>query len=216
MVKKAKATDPLGPLDAITGMISGFLLAAIAFGVVFTILGDHVSVMGIEADRVCVTTRNVPYGEPVELDKVDRQDLGIRKHVDVDSSGTSVCDKEPDAKAHTLSVLTALPTFVVFLGFILLTHRTIRHAQKHGLFSATLAERIERLGWLLLFGLIGAALIEWLTEGQLLAAMLRDSGWVSGSFGVSVPGIIGAYGLVSIGRIMGHAATLQAEADATI
>ena len=40
--------------------------------------------------------------------------------------------------------------------------------------------------------------------------------WADGSIGISVPGIIGAYGLVSIGRIMNRAAALQAEADATI
>ncbi|KAA1395400.1 DUF2975 domain-containing protein [Aeromicrobium ginsengisoli] len=215
-MKQPQVRDPLGPLDTITRMFAGLLLTLLVFGVAFTIIGDDVSVMDIGSDEVCVTTNRVSGGEPVGVDKLERQGLGIRKHVSVVSSGTLMCDQEPGTKAHTFSVLTALPTYVVFLGFLLLTRRTIRHARQHGLFSVALAERIERLGWLLLFGLFGAALIEWLAEGQLLSAMLRDSGWSSGSFSVSVPGIIGAYGLVSIGRIMSHAAALQADSDATI
>ncbi|KRC65033.1 hypothetical protein ASE12_09825 [Aeromicrobium sp. Root236] len=213
---KPKTRDPLGPLDTITGMISGLLLTLLAFTVVFSVLSDDVSFMGVGDDEVCVSTHLISTIESRELDGADRQDYGIAKHVDVESAKTSVCDEKADVEAHTWGVLTELPSFVVFLGFILLTRRTIRYAQKHGLFSASLADRIERLGWLLLFGLLGAALVEWLAEGQLLSDMLRDADWASGSFGISVPGIIGAYGLVSIGRVMNRAAALQADADATI
>ncbi len=218
-MKKAKVRDPLGPLDAVTGIFAGLLLTGLAFaGIagIAALFNDDISVMGIGENRICVETNQFSYGEMQPIDDLDRQDVGIRKNVKIDSGDTSVCDVKPGATQQALNGLTQIPTFTVFLGFILLTRRTIRHAQKHGLFSATLAARIERLGWLLLFGLVGAALIEWLAEGQLLLGMLRDAGWASGSFGVSVPGIIGAFGLVSIGRIMSHAAALQADADATI
>lgn len=46
--------------------------------------------------------------------------------------------------------------------------------------------------------------------------MVRTADWASGSFSISIPGIIGAYGLVSIGRVMNRAAALQSDADATI
>ena len=213
---KPQTRDPLGPLDTITGMISGLLLTLLAFTVVFSVLSDDVSFMGVGDDEVCVTTHRISTIESRELDDADRQDYGIARHVDVEPAKTSLCDEKAGVEAHTWGVLTELPSFFVFLGFILLTRRTIRYAQKHGLFSASLADRIERLGWLLLFGLLGAALIEWLAEGQLLSDMLRDADWSSGSLGISVPGVIGAYGLVSIGRVMNRAAALQADADATI
>ena len=213
---KPKVRDPLGPLDTITGILAGLLAVGLAFAGLAALFSDNFSVMGVGEDRICVATSQFSYGEMAKIDDLDRQDLGIRKHVKIDSGDMLVCDVKPGTKTQALSGLTQIPTFAVFLGFILLTRRTIRYAQKHGLFSETLAERIERLGWLLLFGLIGAALIEWLAEGQLLSAMLRDADWGSGSFSISIPGIIGAYGLVSIGRIMNRAAALQADSDATI
>lgn len=213
---KPQARDPLAPLDTITGILTGLLIVGLAFAGLAVLFMDNPSFLGIGDDDVCVATNRFGYDIGTELNEFDRQDFGIRKHVEVGSDTTSVCDEKPGITAQVLGGLTTAPTFVVFLGFILLTRRTIRYAQKHGLFSQTLAERIERLGWLLLFGLIGAALIEWLAEGQLLSAMLREADWASGSFSISVAGIIGAYGLVSIGRIMNRAAALQADSDATI
>ena len=104
----------------------------------------------------------------------------------------------------------------MFFGFVLLTRRIIRYGRQHGLFSGELAQRIKRLGWLLLAGLLVAGFLKWLGEGLLLSSMVDSMSWTNGSVGVSVPALIGAFGLVSIGRVMHHAAALQAEADATI
>ena len=215
-MKQPKVRDPLGPLDTITGILTGLLLTGLAFAGLALLIGDNVTFMGVGDNDVCVTTTRFSHGEVAEIDDLDRQEIGIRKHVRIGATDTSVCDEKPGAREQALSGLTQIPTFVVFLGFVLLTRRTIRYAQKDGLFSQTLAERIERLGWLLLLGLIGAALIEWLAEGQLISAMVGEADWASGSFGISVPGIIGAYGIVSVGRVMNRAAALQDDADATI
>lgn len=212
---KRTSSDPLAPLEAITNLFATLTIAAVVVLLISVATGSNGSVLGFGGDDVCVSTTNYAYGD-AEIDELDRRDLGIRKNVRIGSTDTLVCDEKPGNGAQILSGLTQAPTFVVFLGFVLLTLHTIRYARTHGLFSHELARRIERLGWLVLLGMIVAAVIEWLAEGQLLSAMLDDADWGSGSFGMSVPGIIGAYGLVSIGRIMQRAANLQDDTDATI
>lgn len=213
----AKTRDPLGPLDVVTGILAGLLLTALALGGIALVVGDGWSVMGVGADDACVTShRGYATIQSDEGSRELREQDGLRRHVSVNPDSANVCDSRPSAWGKTLFVLTQSPTPLVFLGFILLTRRIITYAQQHGLFSRPLAERIERLGWLLLLGLVLSALVEWLAQGLLLSTMTTRASWSSGSFGISVPGIIGAYGLVSIGRIMLHAAALQADADATI
>ena len=214
---KTKTHDPLGPLDAITSILAGLLLTVLALGGIALAVGDNWSVMGVGADDACVTSHS-GYAT-IQSDDVAhelRKQDGLRRHVSVNPDSANVCDNQPSAWAKSLFVLTQSPTFLVFIGFILLARRIIKYAQQNGLFSQPLAERIERLGWLLLLGLVVSALVEWFAEGLLLSTMTTQASWSSGSFGISVPGIIGAYGLVSIGRVMNHAAALQADADATI
>ena len=216
-MKTPKTRDPLGPLDAITGILAGILLTLLAVGGIALAVGDDWSLLGVGADDACVTShRGYATIQSLEDDPVSRHDDGLKRHVSVSPDSANVCDRQPSAWGHALFILTQSPTFLVFLGFILLARRIITYAQKNGLFSQPLAERIERLGWLLLFGLVGSALVEWIAEGMLLSTMTTTASWSSGSFSVSVPGIIGAYGLVSIGRVMNRAAALQADADATI
>lgn len=213
----AKTRDPLGPLDVITSVFAGLLITGLVFAAIALTFSDNFSVMGIGDDTTCVTSPKA-YAS-VQTDDVpnDVRDLdGLKRNVTTFPDSTNVCDNKPNAWGKTLFVLTQAPTVLVFLGFILLTRRIITYAQQNGLFSLPLAERIERLGWLVLIGLVGAAIVEWLAEGLLLSTMTTQASWSSGSFDISVAGIIGAYGLVSIGRIMSHAAALQADADATI
>ena len=210
----APARDPLAPLDAI---LSVFKIAIVAGVIGFAALipfGDA-TIFNVGDDEVCITT-GTTFGFDDGADKLEREDLGLQRDVEIYGTTSNLCNTDPHLKDQVLIGLTNAPTSIVFIGFVFLTQRTIRYARSNGLFSRPLAERIERLGWLLLLGLVGASVVEWLAEGLLLETMRSTESWTSGSFGISVPGIIGAYGLVSIGRIMKHAAALQAEADATI
>jgi hypothetical protein len=213
-VKQTTMIEPLAPLDAVLSMVKIVIVTGFVFFAVAVPFGN-VTIFNVGDDDVCVTTRN-NFGFDDEMDKFERDTLGLRRGIEVYGESSNFCNTDPHLKDQVLIGLTNGPTSVVFIGFVLLTRRTIRYTRRNGLFSQQLAERIERLGWLLLAGLLGASIIEWLAEGLLIQTMRSTESWASGSFGISVPGIIGAYGLVSIGRIMNRAAALQAEADATI
>jgi hypothetical protein len=215
-VKEPQTRDPLGPLDFVTSFFATLLGVVVVLIVASAIFGWGGSALGMGEESVCVTTDRGTFG--VTEDRYDdvRADDGIHRKVSVGPDGVQFCDGEPDLRQQVFSGLTQAPSSVVFFGFVLLTRRLIRYARQHGLFSPELARRITRLGWLLLAGLLLGGFLKWLGEGWLLASMVDSMSWTDGSVGVSAPALIGAAGVVSIGRIMHHAAALQADADATI
>lgn len=182
------------------------------------VFDDSVSLFGMGREQSVCVDRNMTVGDDDsgELSQLDRDDYQLRDGVTYYSSSTTLCLPDPGADEVALVGLTEAPASVVFVAFLLLTRRIIRYARRHGFFSRPLAARIERLGWLLLLGLLGAAVISWIAEGLLVRRLLTDQSWASGSFHVSVAGIIGAYGIISVGRVMARAAELQSDADATI
>jgi hypothetical protein len=214
-VKEPKTHDPLGPLDAITRILAGVLLTFLTLGAVAAIVDDNASVFGMDRQEICIE-QNFSLTDDTDMVKEMRDARGIRKGMTVFSNMTNVCDPHPGLTTVLLAGLKQIPTALVFIAFLLLTRRTIKYARRNGLFSPEIADRIERLGWLLLLGLLGAAVIEWLADGFLVKHFLTGSSWSSGSFGISIPGIIGAYGLVSIGRVMNRAAALQTDLEGTV
>ena len=215
-MKTPKTRDPLGPLDFVTSFFATLLGVLILLIAASAIFGWGGSALGMGGDSVCVTTDLRTFGLAEDPYGDVRKDEGIDRRVSLDPDGTQLCDGDPDLLQQAASGLTQAPAAIVFFAFVLMTRRIIRYARQHGLFSAELAHRITRLGWLLLAGLLMAGFLKWLGEGLLLSSMVDSMSWTDGSIGVSVPALIGAAGVVSIGRVMNRAAALQADADATI
>lgn len=216
MARKPRIVDALSPLDAITSVLAGIIITLLALGSVWALFDHSVSVFGVGEDTVCIKqgfTMDDGSGDP---DRLERDLFDLRDGVTTYGSSTNVCREDAGVVDQLLLGLTQGPTTIVFVGFLLRTRRTIAFARRHGLFSSELAARVERLGWMLLIGLVGAAVVEWFADGQLAKRLLTDQSWAGGSFSVSVAGIIGAYGIISVGRVMAHAARLQADSDATI
>lgn len=215
MKKQTHVRDPLGPLDAITSLLATVLLAVFALGGVAAIFTDGITFFDVNGPDICIETDG-SLGASADPDSTDREFFGLRDDVTTYPGRTTVCDPSPALADRALAGLSVIPTFAVFVGFLVLTQRTIKYARRHGLFSVPLAKRIERLGWLLVIGLVGAASIQWLASGLLLIRMVPLESWTRGSFSISVAGVIGAYGIISVGRVMARAASLQEDADATI
>ncbi|GAA3523629.1 hypothetical protein GCM10022234_19950 [Aeromicrobium panaciterrae] len=215
-MKRPKTHDPLGPLDFVTSFFATLLGVLILLVTASAIFGWGGSTLGMGGESVCVTTDLRTFGLTEDPYGDVRKEDGIHRKVSIDPDGTQLCDGDPGLRQHASSGLTQAPSAIVFFAFVLLTRRIIRYARRHGLFSVELAQRITRLGWLLLAGLLMAGFLKWLGEGLLLSSMVDSMSWTDGSIGVSVPALIGAVGVVSIGRIMIRAAALQADSDATI
>lgn len=215
MKKQTRRRDPLGPLDTITNVLATVLVVVFAIGGVAAIFTDGITFFDVNGPTICIDADG-SIGASSDLDTMDREFFGLRDDVTTYPSRTTVCDPSPTFADRALEGLSVIPAFAVFVGFLVFTQRTIRYARRHGLFSTSLAKRIERLGWLLVIGLVGAACIEWLASGLLLHRLVSKESWTRGSFSISLVGIIGACGIISVGRVMARAAYLQEDADATI
>lgn len=214
-IKKPRIIDPLSPIDTIASVLLTIIATLVVlFGIAF-VLGEDVTFFDAGSDPICTSSRSSLPDDGQPLDAADRSMRGLRDGVDLSSASTEMCQSRPSVAQTAFSVLAHAPSFLVFVGFLALTRRTIRFARRTGIFSSALALRIERLGFFLLFGLVVAAATEWLADG-LLKASMSSMGWTSGEIHLSIAGVIGAYGIISIGRVMDRAAALQADADTTI
>lgn len=218
MAKKPKVVDALSPLDAIMTMFTILLFTFLGFIALVAIASvfDDQQRPEAGANPIC-RTPNFGFGGTEEGIPADiARSVGLARGVVTQSSGIEVCQENPSTMQTVLNNVSEGPTALVFIGFLVLTRQTIKYARRHGLFSHNLAMRIERLGWLLLIGLIGAATIEWLADGLLKHSMVSTMSWRSGSFSISIAGIIGAYGIISIGRVMSRAATMHSDLEGTV
>lgn len=209
--------DPFAPLE---GVVSFLLTLLVGMCLIFgfsMFYSNGVSVLGMGAREVCVDSANAfssAYDD--ELSKFEKEDLGYKAHTSSSTSEITICNTKPGVKEQALSGLSIAPTTLVFVGFLVLTRRSIKYARSSGPFSAPTARRVQQLGRYLLIGLVVAAVIEWIAKGLLLSTMIEGKGWASGPTHLSVPSIIGALGIVTVGRILQRAVELQDEADATV
>jgi hypothetical protein len=208
MTKSARVRDPLAPLDAVTGLLVTVLVIVFAAGTVAAVFTDGITFFDVNRDSICVETDG-SLGSSSDLDAEDRESYGLRADVTTSAGRTRVCDPSPALADRVLVGLTAIPTFAVFVGFLVLTRRIIKYARRHAVFSASLASRIERLGWFLLVGLIAAAAVEWVARIVLLGRLVPHDASAADPLSVSVAGIIGAAGIISVGRIMARAAVMH-------
>lgn len=216
MVKKSRAIDPLGPLDAATRILVGVLVTFTALAVMSLASGEG-HWFGIGEDSICRTPNFWVGGDEPDPTALWRDDFGLSHGVTLShNSRSEICQNDPSAMQQVWSGLTVAPSFLLFVGLLLLARHTIKYARRVGLFSRALAERVEAFGWLLLIGLAVTASIEWFADGMLKHSMASTMSWHSGSFSVSVAGIIGAYGIISVGRVMARAADMQADLEGTV
>lgn len=216
MAKKSRAIDPLGPLDAATRILVGVLVTFTALAVMSLASGEG-HWFGIGEDPICRTPNFSVGGDGPDRTAQLRDTLGLSQGVVLSrDSQSEMCQNDPSAMQQVWTGLTAAPSFLLFVGLLLLARHTIKYARRVGLFSAALAERVEAFGWLLLIGLAATASLEWFADGMLKHSMASTMSWHSGSFSVSIAGIIGAYGIIAVGRVMSRAAVMHADLEGTV
>ena len=214
MKKSTRVRDPLAPLDAVTSFFVTAVVIVFGVGTVAAVFTDGITFFDVNGDSICVET-NGSLGSSSDLDAEERTSYGLRADVTTSASRTRVCDPSPALADRALVGLTAIPTFAVFVGFLVLTRRLITYARRHGLFSASLADRIGRLGWLLLAGLIAAAVVEWVARIALVGRLVPYNAPAADPLSISVAGVIGAVGTISAGRVMARAAASHDEPATT-
>ena len=144
MTKKPKLVDALSPLDAITSILAGLLLTFLTVGTLASIgrrLRHHDLRHGPQGrdlhraqlptsrtTRTCLRRWARRRGHSAWHDGLQQHDQRLRPQSRLPRQWRS-------------PGVTQIPTTVVFVGFLLLTRRTIKYARRNGLFSPELAAR---------------------------------------------------------------------------
>lgn len=211
--RKPKVVDALSPLDEVVSFLGALTIFTVFLIAILVSMGGG-GVFGMDREGFCVETKR-SWSVPVD-ESPPPFGRGLQDRASLPTSTSEVCNNNPDAIDLALVGVSNGATSLVFVGFLFLTRRTIRLAREQGLFAIGLAVRIERMGRWLLLSVMAAAVIEWLARGLELSRLLEHQSWASGSFSIPYVGIVVAYIVITIGRVMARASLIQNELRGTV
>lgn len=216
---KPPARDPLAPIDAAVSVLTWLVAGLVALGMLLAVaaaLGGPFSVFGFGDTEVCTTAEPGPvtFRDDVSQAAV----VGLNDDARWFPAEMLICKSDPGVGLRLVASLMSAPTLLLFIGFLILTRGLIRQARRTGTFTPQVATRTRRLGWYILLGSIIAAAIEALAGGVVLQAAVEGETWLGGIFDLSTSwsALLVGIGLITIGRVLGQAALMQADVDATI
>lgn len=190
----------------------GTLLGLTIIGTVFW----SGSVFGIGSPDTCVEVVNgrvpVPQSEPSVV-------LGAENGVRAEPSMVRMCVGSPTVGQRLLGAVGQwrLPTFVVFVGSLVLAARLIRGATREGIFTQVVAGRLRTLGWFVLAGEVVASLVEAQARNWLTNTMMVDREDVFATdWDVSIMAMFLGVVLISMGRIMRISTTMREDIEGTV
>ncbi|MDX6233020.1 MAG: hypothetical protein QOH68_2020 [Nocardioidaceae bacterium] len=214
-----------GPFSTIVNVLTfgvgvGLFLAAIILPLSL-LSGGGASFHTEREGQLCARAGAMPVeGVPTKGDYTEQ--IGTIEHgVSVVPTELLVCEpkKGLDHKAvkYTLKVLTSAPTYAVYFVFLFGIRRVMTQTDRGGPFGHDTARLVVRLGWWLFGGLIAATLLESSAESLLLGTMVKDQTWgwaVEPDFPAVM--ILGALGIVGVGRVLKQGAQLQDDVEGTV
>lgn len=217
MKRQAASKDPLGPIDFIVGVITTLLAVVLIVVAIATAFGS-VSVGGLNARQVWAQSEPgvIPYSDNgTDGGTAISQVPGAQSN----RTGLEICTVHPGAQDRVLSGLMQWPSLLFTIGFLLGLRVLIRTARRDGLFTAGVARRLDALGWYLLAGAVLVAAIQ-STGGTLLLRQLVKGVDFSTVFidqwSMAWSTLIGAFGLITLGRVMRQTVDMREELDATV
>ncbi len=208
--------DPLGPIDFVVNVVTTLLGVGLVFTVVSSIF-DSGSGLGFGGNEVCASIQPgvVPWGGSGGGDTVIGLVDGARAYPD----DLDVCAAEPTIRARFYLGLKQWPSLLFSIGFLLGLHILIRTARRDGMFTTGVARGVTALGWYLL---VGAAVVATIQAGgnALLLQQMVDGGvgWnvVVAGWSITLSTLIGAFGMITFGRLLQRTVPMREELDATI
>lgn len=212
MARASRPADPLEPIASTVGVLGALTGALLGLVLLATVFGSG-SLFGFGDREVCATGSAGVLGAQTEA-KIRGLSAASRTF----AGQVEVCAQHPSVALRVVDTLTTLPSFLLFLGFLLLVHRLVRTTQTHGIYSREAVRRVRSLGWFILLGDLVAATLEAVMRGGVFAAQLPRLGWTSGlltwhaSFAVLLAGI----GVITFARVMAVGAAMQEDLEGTV
>jgi len=212
MTRASEQADVLEPIASTVRALSVLTTGVLGLGVLATVFGSG-SLFGFGDREVCAAGQVGVIGA-----STDATVRGLSTASRAFAGQVELCAQHPSVALRLVGTLTTLPTFLLFLGFLILVHRLIRAAQTHGIYSSETVRRVRLLGWYVLVGDLVAATVEAIMRGGVFAVQLPRFGWASGlltwhaSFAVLLAGI----GVITFARVMAVGAAMREDLEGTV
>jgi hypothetical protein len=212
MTRISRPRDPLEPIASTVGVLSGLTGALLTLITLTTVFGSG-SLFGFGEREVCATGPVGLFGA-----RTDATIRGLSATSRVFAGQVMLCDQHPSVGLRLVGTFTTLPSFLLFLGFLLLVHRLVRAAQTHGIYSSETVRRVRSLGWYVLVGDLAAATLEAIMRGGVFAAQLPRAGWATGlsTWHTSLSVLLAGIGVITFARVMAVGATMREDLEGTV
>ena len=211
---RRRLTQPLG------GVLYFFAMLVTAFvllGLVALAFGSHsVTILGFGHGPACASVSL--NGVPIEGSGPTIP--GLRPGASALTVPSSVCVTQPSAGQRALSILTTLPSALLYLAIVVLVFRLLIIVRRLGPFVVPVASRLRFLAWFVLIGSALALVAQNIAGSYFLASTLRGPVPIAGNAlsGISslwVP-LLAACGLLTLARIMRTGARMQDDLAGTV
>lgn len=210
--------DPLAPIELAVTVVAALLALLLVVAIPLAVFGSG-AVLGLGDEEACATVRpgTVPYGVADGLPRSEGVD-GLHRDARTWPERIEVCDRHPSTGVKAAATGGGAADVAVLVGFLVLTRRLIRTARHRGLFTPAVAAATGLLGWFLLLGSLGAAVVQALADGVVISSAVDDVGWADGLRDFDMPWtlVLVGVGVLTVARVIRGAVALQDDVDATI
>lgn len=208
------------PLETVTTVFGGLLLAFLALVLVSTAFGSG-SLLGFGHGDICTARPYATYGSSQWA-----VPAGVTAHpgTSINITGTvQACAEHPGFGQRVLYTAGTLPSTLLWACILFLLWRLVRTAGRTGPFTMPVAAAMRRLGWLVIAGSAAVAVVQSLALSQLLHTIVTLQDWSPGldlAYAVvrallPIPALAGA-ALLTFARIILVGADMDDEIKGTV
>lgn len=218
-MRKAQRRDPLAPIEFALAFASGLIGLLFLALTVWIALGD-----GELRSEVCVT---IHQGTAATVsDQLDHprpagegafpSDRVLPAGTTVHARSLDVCAKDPTLVQRAVSGVDWLLRFLLFAVPIGMGWRLVRLSREQGVFSASVAKWLTVLGWWIVLAPAAFSLCILLTQNWLIDQLLPGGAGQPVDVPQSWGTLLTGFGILTLGRVMARAVSMQDELDATV
>ena len=208
-------TRPFEPIASATDWLLKLTKFACVLGAV-ALLPAVSSVIRGDGPEVCADSSTMHR----ELDpSAGSTRMRVQAGVSVTTSTVDVCTDHPGVGQAVCALLTFLPSFLLFLGFLILLRRLVRTAENSGVHSVQTAHGLARVGWFLLIASAASAAVEGLARSILLSTLVdsdANSGFVPGNWDFPLVPLLAGLGVLAFAQIMRAGVRMREDLEGTV
>jgi hypothetical protein len=214
--KNRPARDPLDPIRTVVGSLLILIIGGFVVSFLSGFMSVHTELFG--GGPVCTTE-----GSGGLLWKSGRLPVvpaidGLARGVKATAANVIFCANSPDLSLRLTGLLTAWPTAILWLVFLLRLHGLMKAASRPGgLYLPVTATRLHALGWIMTAGAVAVAGLQSAANKIIAGRLVPGSGY--GWFDhVTLPyaAFFVGLALLTIARVMRLGAAMREELDVTV